>query len=133
MPIQEEVTQAVAVGNLKSISEQPAMLSNLAYANAVQSTDMVAKNATSSQQGLNEVGQAVVSRGAGELLKIGPLEARSAVDVLTDNALAEAIADLKGTLAAFATAPPPVLLNNPSLQSDFRRLLATLTEIEGRL
>ena len=36
----EEVVSAVAIGNLKSISEQPAMLSNLAYSNTVANTNL---------------------------------------------------------------------------------------------
>jgi hypothetical protein len=82
----------------KVIGEQTAMLSNLAYANAVANVNLMQQNAVANQQAMNELGIAVVGKTVNLLSKRTSLEARSAVDVLTNNELAGAIADLKATL-----------------------------------
>lgn len=96
-----ETVQAVAIGNLKAISEQPALLSNLAYSNAIANTNLSQQNAVASQQAMNELGLAVTAKSVNTVGNLGPVEARSAVDILTNNELAAAIADLKATLEAF--------------------------------
>lgn len=97
-----EVISAVAIGNLKAIAEQPAMLSNLAFANVVSTTNLGQQNAVANQQAVGELGISVLAKGSNTVSDLGPVEARSAVDVLTNNELAQTIADLKGTLEAFA-------------------------------
>ncbi|MEM7251279.1 MAG: hypothetical protein AAF493_07650 [Pseudomonadota bacterium] len=104
--LEDDIIQAVAIGNLKSISEQPAMLSNIAYSNAVATTNLSQQNAVATQQGTNDLGLAVTGNAVSTVSKLGPLEARSAVDVLTNNELAQTIADLKTTVAAFADPLP---------------------------
>ncbi|NQZ57236.1 MAG: RebB family R body protein [Lentisphaeraceae bacterium] len=76
--IPEDIVQAVAIGNLKSISEQPAMLSNLAYSNTVANTNLSHQNAVSNQQSLNELGITVLGRAVNTVANIDPMEARSA-------------------------------------------------------
>jgi len=98
----EDVVSAVAISNLKSIAEQPAMLSNLAYANLVANTNLSQQNAVAHQQQLNELGISIVAKATNTISNLGPLEARSAVDVLSNNELAQEIADLKGATQAFA-------------------------------
>ncbi len=100
-----EVVSAVAIGNLKAISEQPAMLSNLAFANVVASNNLGQQNAVSNQQAVGELGLSTLAKGTNTVSNLGPLEARSAVDVLSNNELAQTIADLKATLEAFANSP----------------------------
>ncbi|GKS86120.1 hypothetical protein AVMA1855_18230 [Acidovorax sp. SUPP1855] len=100
--IDAQVTSAVAVGNLKAISEQPAMLSNLAYANVVTTNNLGQQNAVANQQAIGELGIPLVAKATNTISTIGPMEARSAVDVLTNNELAQSIADLKAAVNAFA-------------------------------
>lgn len=100
--IDAQVTSAVAVGNLKAISEQPAMLSNLAYANVVSTNNLGQQNAVANQQAIGELGIQLVAKATNTIGTIGPMEARSAVDVLTNNELAQSIADLKAAVNAFA-------------------------------
>ena len=104
--LNEEVVSAVAIGNLKAFSEQPAMLSNLAFANMVASTNLGQQNAVSNQQGVGQLGISTLASATNTVSNLGPLEARSAVDVLTNNELAQTIADLKSTMEAFAGNPP---------------------------
>ncbi|MCM8528978.1 MAG: hypothetical protein NE327_20815 [Lentisphaeraceae bacterium] len=95
------IVQGVAIGNLKSISEQPSMLSNLAYSNSVANTNLSQQNAVSNQQALNEVAISVTGKAVNNIANLGPLEARSAVDILTNDEIAQTIADLKATLESF--------------------------------
>ncbi len=101
----DEVVSAVAIGNLKSISEQPAMLSNLAYSNTVANTNLSMQNAVANQQAMNEVGVSVTGKTIHLITTLGPLESKSANEILTGNVVAEQMADLKATLQAFKSAP----------------------------
>ncbi len=103
--LDEQVVSAVAIGNLKAISEQPAMLSNLAYSNVVSTNNLGQQNAVSNQRAVGELGLPLVAKATNAISNIGPLEARSAVDVLTSNELAQTIADLKSVLEAFTVSP----------------------------
>lgn len=98
----DKVIEAVAIGNLKSISEQPAMLSNLAYSNTVVNTNLSMQNAVANQQAVNELGVAIVGKVVNLLTTLGPLESKSASEILTGNSVAEEIVDLKGAVQAFA-------------------------------
>ncbi|CAM3473149.1 hypothetical protein [Paracidovorax anthurii] len=102
--LDEQVVSAVAIGNLKAISEQPAMLSNLAYSNVVTTNNLGQQNAVSNQRAVGELGLPLVAKATNTISNIGPLEARSAVDVLTNDELAQTIADLKAVVDAFAGA-----------------------------
>lgn len=93
------VIQSVAIGNLKAIAEQPAMISNLAFGNLVANTNLSQQNAVAYQQAMNELGMAVVGRVAGTVSNLSPLESRASVDVLTQNNLAELVTSLKAVLA----------------------------------
>ena len=98
----DDIIGAVAIANLKSIAEQPAMLSNLAYSNAVATTNLSQQNAVAHQQAMNELSISILAKAANLISNLGPLEARSAAEVLTNNELAQTIADLKATTQAFA-------------------------------
>lgn len=97
-----ETVTVIGVTNLKSVGEQPAMLSNLAYSNTVSNTNLSHQNAVSNQQAMNELAISVVGKTVNKVSDLGPLEARSAVDILTNDEVAQTIADLKATLQAFA-------------------------------
>ena len=92
------IIEGIAIGNLKSISEQPAMLSNLAYSNTVVNTNLSMQNAVANQQAMNELGVAVTGKTINRLINLGPLEAISTTQVLTGNTVAEEILDLKAAI-----------------------------------
>ncbi|XWO47385.1 R body protein [[Pseudomonas] boreopolis] len=79
------------------------MISNLAFSNLTANTDLAQKNAVSNQQAMNGLGLSIVAKAANTVSNLGPLEARSAVDILTNDELAQTIADLKATVQAFAS------------------------------
>jgi hypothetical protein len=97
-----QIVTAVATGNLKAISEQPAMLSNLAYSNVVSTNNLGQQNAVSNQQAGNQLGVPLVAKATNTIANLNPMVSRSAVDVLTNNELAQTIADLKSAVEAFA-------------------------------
>lgn len=96
-----EIVQSVAISNTKSVAEQPALLSNLAYANTIANTNISQQNAVANQQAMNELAISIVARSVNVITSPGALSARSAVDILTNNELAQTIADLKATIASF--------------------------------
>ena len=129
MALNHEVASAVAIGNLKAISEQPAMLSNLAFANAVSSTNLGQQNAVSNQRAVSELGISTLARGSNTVSSLGPMEARAAVAVLTDNGLAETIAALESAVQAFAAAPPGPAGLRPGTLAGFLKLLEQLLKL----
>jgi hypothetical protein len=99
-----EIIQGIAIANVKSVAEQPATLANLMLANLVQNTNQSQQNAVSNQQNVNGIQQAILSKVVNLLTTLGPLQAMSAQQLLSGNAVAEEISDLKATVAAFARA-----------------------------
>jgi hypothetical protein len=97
-----EVVSAIAIGDLKAISEQPAVLSHLAYSSTVASTNLSRQNAVADQQANDQLGMPLVATATESISDTGPLAARSAVDVLSNNELAQTIADLKASVDALA-------------------------------
>jgi len=102
--ISGQVLEAGAISSLSSISQQPAMLSNLAYSNTVVNVNLSMQNAVANQQAMNELGVAILGKTVSRLTTLGPLESKSASEILTGNAVAEPLADLKASLSAFSPA-----------------------------
>ena len=97
----DEILQSVQDSSLLSIPTQPAMYSNVAYSNEINSSNLSHQNALANQQDMNGVGLSVIGKSVSKVSNLGPLEARSAVDVLTNNEVAQSIVDLNGALSAF--------------------------------
>jgi hypothetical protein len=95
---------AIALANLKSIAEQPAMLSNLAYANTVANTNMAQQNSVSNQQALNELGVAILGKTVSLISNAEPTDAKGDAEMMSGNKVAEAIAELKASARAAETA-----------------------------
>jgi len=101
----DDIREAIAIGNVKSVAEQSSMLSNLAYANLISNTNLGQQNAVSNQQALNQLGATVTGKSVNLLANLNPLEAVAAVKLDTGNDIAEQLSDLKGAVQAFS--PPP--------------------------
>ena len=99
----DEIIESTAISSLASISEQPAMLSNMAYSDTITNGNLSEQNAVANQQSMNEVGVAVTDKQVNLLSTLGPLESKSSLEILTGNALAESIADLKAIIKGFST------------------------------
>ncbi|MBB1087043.1 hypothetical protein H4F99_00920 [Lysobacter sp. SG-8] len=98
------VTAAIAIGSLATM-QQPALLSDLAFSNHVVGNDLGAKSQLAHQDAMNRLRQGIVAGAVARVQGPGPGTARAAVDVLTGNALAQEIADLKAAVDAFGTRP----------------------------
>ena len=95
----EEIETAVAIANVSSVAQQPAMLSNLMFANTIANVNLAQANAVSNQQNMNEVGASVVGKVVNSITNLGPLEAMSALQILTGNEVAEELIDIKSAMA----------------------------------
>ena len=94
----EQTETAVAIANVKSVAEQPAMLSNMMFGNLISNINLTQQNAASNQQAMNEVGRAVTGKVVNTILNLGPLEAMSALQILTGQMVAEELIDIKGAV-----------------------------------
>ena len=92
--IPDNIVESISIGNVNSIGGQPAMLSNLAQSNTVQTTNLSHQNAVTNQQSLNELNTAILGKTVNKVSDMGAIEARGAVEVFSDNTLAESIAAL---------------------------------------
>lgn len=81
-------------------------LSELILSNLIMNTNLAAQNAIANQQAMNELGIAVVGKCVNLISNTGPLEARSAVDILTQE-LKATIAELKTMTSAPDAAAKP--------------------------
>jgi hypothetical protein len=97
-PLPEEVLQTIAISNAKSVSEQPAMLSNLAFGNNASNANLSQQNAVSNQQAMNELNVVVTGKAINLVANLSPTEALSTSQLFTGNTVAEEIADLKASV-----------------------------------
>jgi hypothetical protein len=100
----DDIRESIAIGNVKSVAEQPSMLSNLAYANLISNVNLSQQNAVSNQQAMNQLGITVTGKVVNLVANLSPMEAVAVVKMDTGNDIAEQLSDIKGTLAAFS--PP---------------------------
>jgi hypothetical protein len=97
----DDIRESIAIGNVKSVAEQPSMLSNLAYANLIANVNLAGQNAVSNQQAMNQLALTVTGKVVNLVANLSPLEAAAVVKLDTGNDVAEQLADLKGTIASF--------------------------------
>ncbi|HEX8558381.1 MAG TPA: RebB family R body protein [Pyrinomonadaceae bacterium] len=98
----DDIRESIAIGNVKSVAEQPSMLSNLAYANLISNVNLSQQNAVSNQQAMNQLGLTVTGKVVNLVANLSPMEAVAVVKMDTGNDVAQQLADLKGTMATFA-------------------------------
>jgi hypothetical protein len=93
--IPDDIREAIAIANAKSIAEQPAMLANLLYANLINNVNLSQQNAISNQQAMNQLTVSVISKAVSKISSLNPKEAVSVTKVTSAKGLAEQIAQLK--------------------------------------
>lgn len=101
----DDIREAIAIGNVKSVAEQVSMLSNLAYANLISNNNLAQQNAVSNQQGLNQLGETVTGKSVNLVANLNPLEAVATTKLDTGNDVAEQLADIQGAVQAFSQPP----------------------------
>ena len=126
-----DIQRVVDITDLNANAGMAARLSNLSTANITSTTNRGAQNAIANQQAHAQLTVSITGKTANKVQNLGPLAARGSVDVLTNNALAQTLMDLKGAIAAFTGPgfrPGPV---NPSqLRRILRRLIAEIQHIQ---
>jgi hypothetical protein len=98
----DNVRGSISIGNAKSIGEQPAMLSNLAFANLIANTNLSQQNALSNQQAMNQLAITVTSKAVNKISDLSPMEAVAATKLDTTNDIAQQLANLMASLQAFS-------------------------------
>jgi hypothetical protein len=97
----DDIREAVAIGNVKSVAEQTSMLANLTFGNLGSNTNLSQQNAVSNQQSLNQLGIAVTGKAVNLVSNLNPLEADAINKLDTGNQVTEQLADLKTEVRTF--------------------------------
>ncbi|MBS0661098.1 MAG: hypothetical protein JSR82_23000 [Verrucomicrobia bacterium] len=127
----DEISAVLNATSLHANAGEPARLGNLATANLVVSTNTGSQNAVANQQAATQLALAVLGRTVNAVQNLGPVTARTSVDVLTNNEVAQAIADLKAALdPGRGPRPIPPSPGVRHLLQLLKRLLAQLARIE---
>jgi hypothetical protein len=103
----DDIRESIAIGNVKSVAEQPSMLSNLAYANLINNVNLSQQNAVANQQAMNQILLTVTGKIVNLLANLSPMEAVAVVKMDTGNDIAQQLADLKATLESFSPTSTP--------------------------
>jgi hypothetical protein len=93
--VPNDIRESVAIANVKTVAEQPAMLSNLSFSNLLTNNNLSQQNAVSFQQSMNQIAVTVTAKGVNRISDLGPLEAISVTEVMTSNDIAKDIAELR--------------------------------------
>lgn len=70
-PVNAQITDAVTQTNVKVVAEAPAQAIASLYQVASHSTGLALQNAVHSQQALNQISSAVISKAVGMIMAIG--------------------------------------------------------------
>jgi Killing trait len=95
----DDIRESIAIGNVKSVAEQPSMLANLAYANLLQNVNLSQQNAVSNQQAANQLQLTVTGKAVNLISNLSPMEAVAVTKMDTGNDIAQQISDLKAAIA----------------------------------
>ena len=103
-----QITDAITQTNVKVLGDAPAQAMGTLYQVAGQVTGLSMENATAAQQQLNTLNNAVTTQGVNSISTMVPaVIARATQEILTGNAIAELVANLKTVMASFPTQQNP--------------------------
>ena len=105
-----DIRESLAIANAKSVAEQPAMLSNLAFANLITNNNLSQQNTVSNQQSMNELGITVTAKAINRVSNLSSEEAVATLKINSGNELAEQIAELKAIMKQWC---PPNMTPGP--------------------
>lgn len=132
-PSLRAIGEVLDITSLNANAGKPARLANLNYGNVVTNTNLGAQNAVSNQQAHSQLAISALGKAVNLVQNLGPLQARSSVDVLTDNAVADEIAGLRASIQGFSGGGRRPLSPDrvKALLQIVRRLLARIQEINA--
>jgi hypothetical protein len=93
-----DIRESVAIGNIKSVAEQPAMLSNLAFANLTANNNLSQQNAVSNQQAMNQLTLTVTGKTVNRISDLSPAEASAIQEIQSGSDLAAQLAGLRAAV-----------------------------------
>lgn len=125
-PVLAQTNNVLEITSLNANAGHPARLSNLGYSNVVTNTNTGSQNAVANQQAHSQLALSILGSTTGRVQALTPLEARSSVDVLTNDEVAQSLADLGAVLAAFGAPRRP-------RPGPIRRELDELIRILGKI
>ena len=96
--IPNDIRESLAIANVKSVAEQPAMLSNLAFSNLITNNNLSQQNAVSNQQAMNQLGLTVTGKTVNRISNLSSEEAVGILKIDSGNELAAQLAELKAAV-----------------------------------
>lgn len=90
----DDIRSSVAVANVKSVAEQPALLSNLAFGNLVANVNLSQQNAVAHQQAMTQLMASVVSKAVNQISNLSPQESLAINKLNYANDLGKALAEM---------------------------------------
>ena len=86
------------INALKAIAEQSSMLSNLAMSNLISNNNRSQQNTVQNQSSINKVFISTTSKSVNLVNTLTPTESRGATSILSNNEIAQSLADLRAAL-----------------------------------
>ncbi len=90
------------VEELLAIAQQGAMASNLAIANQVRNVDLSGQTQLALQQSMNQLRLSILAKATGRVQTLSAHEARASAGAFSGSELAQTLAELSATAAAWA-------------------------------
>jgi hypothetical protein len=100
-PLPGDIRESVAITNVKTIAEQPSLLSNLAFADLISNDNLSQQNAVANQQGMSQLAISVAGKINNLVTNLNPLQATAQAKLDTGNDISEQLADIKEMLKSF--------------------------------
>ena len=97
MPLNPDIVESIAIANLKTVSEQPSLLSNLALSNQIFNQNMAQQNALADQNAMS-VARLTAVKSMAEFNPLDASQARSTQHVLTGDSVAQQMQALLAAL-----------------------------------
>lgn len=97
MALNEEIVSSIAIANLKTVAEQPALLSNIALSNQIFNQNMSQQNSLAEQNAMGIARLAAV-KSMTEFNPMDPSQARSEQHALTGDSVASQMQALLAAL-----------------------------------
>jgi Killing trait len=102
----EDIVEAIAVSNAKSIGEQPAILSNLALANEIANVNLSQQNSIANQQAMFQLQMATVAKCVELIVNIDPNNPKASDQIEMYKKLMEQMVELFNKMSSGSSPTP---------------------------
>jgi hypothetical protein len=129
-PPLDQINNVLELTSLNANGSHPARIANVAHANLTSSVNRSAQNAVANQQAHTQLNLTLVGKMTNKVQNLEPGSARSVVEILTDNDLAETLISLKAVVASLDKGHPVTPFNWQRLLVVLKKVLAEIEMIE---